>query len=124
MERRIVLVDFYWTRDKDPRVPLGHASIRTVLRERGGHDVRSIVVAVNEPHLDAVRISTPILKEMAGIPSSAIGIAFGAYVWGEVPLQDALRRLRSLGLDKFRSHATLRSLAIDDVYNKTRKRIC
>ena len=25
--RRVVLVELYWTRDKDPRVPLGHASI-------------------------------------------------------------------------------------------------
>lgn len=97
MNRRIILVDFYWTRDKDPRVPLGHASILTTLRERGGLDVRSIVVAVNEPHLDAAGISTAILKETEGIPPADVDVAFGAYVWGEALLQDVLRRLRASG---------------------------
>lgn len=97
MDRRIILVDFYWTRDKDPRVPLGHASILTALREREGLDVRSIVVAVNEPRLDAAGISTAILNETEGIPSSSVDVAFGAYVWGEALLQDVLRRLRASG---------------------------
>lgn len=97
MNRRIILVDFYWTRDKDPRVPLGHASILTALRERGGLDVRSIVAAVNEPDLDAAGISTAILKETEGIPGADVDVAFGAYVWGEALLQDVLRRLRSSG---------------------------
>ncbi len=97
MNRRIILVDFYWTRDKDPRVPLGHASILTALRERGGLDVRSIVVAVNEPHLDAAGITVAILKETEGIPPAEVDVAFGAYVWGEALLQDVLRRLRGSG---------------------------
>lgn len=45
--RRVVLVDFYWTRDKDPRVPLGHASLLAALRA-DGVEVRSVVIAVNE----------------------------------------------------------------------------
>ncbi len=97
MNRRIILVEFYWTRDKDPRTPLGHASILTALRERGGLDVRSIVVAVNEPHLDAAGITAAILKETEGIPTVEVDVAFGAYVWGEALLQDVLRRLRGSG---------------------------
>lgn len=97
MNRRIILVDFYWTRDKDPRVPLGHASILTALRAQVGLDVRSIVVAVNEPHLDVAGISAAILKEAEGIPPAEVDVAFGAYVWGEALLQDVLRRLRNSG---------------------------
>lgn len=97
MSRRIILVDFYWTRDKDPRVPLGHASVLAALRERGGFDVRSIVVAVNDPDLDAAGISTAILEEAAGMPPGDVDVAFGAYVWGEALLKDVLRRLRVSG---------------------------
>lgn len=97
MHRRIILVDFYWTRDKDPRVPLGHASILTTLRERGEVDVRPIVVAVNTPHLDAEGITAAILREARGAPAADVDVAFGAYVWGEALLQDVLRRLRAEG---------------------------
>lgn len=97
MNRRIILVDFFWTRDKDPRVPLGHASLLAALRTRNELDVRSIAVAVNEPYLDASGIAAAILKEAQGISPDEVDVAFGAYVWGEALLQDVLRRLRDAG---------------------------
>ncbi|MCA9574047.1 MAG: hypothetical protein KC668_01380, partial [Myxococcales bacterium] len=51
--RRVVLVDFHWTRDKDPRVPLGHASLLAALSAQPTLDVRSLVVPVNRPGSDA-----------------------------------------------------------------------
>ncbi|MCB9619821.1 MAG: cobalamin B12-binding domain-containing protein [Sandaracinus sp.] len=89
-------MDLYWTRDKDPRVPLGHASLLTALRERG-LDVRSLVVAVNEPHLDAEGIVAAILGLTKGLSTKDVDVAFGAYVWGESLLRDVLRRLRRAG---------------------------
>lgn len=97
MNRRIILVDFYWTRDKDPRVPLGHASILTTLRERGGIDVCSIIVAVNGPGLDAEGITSAILRDAQDVNPSDVDVAFGAYVWGEELLQEVLHRLRASG---------------------------
>ena len=44
LQRRVVLADFYWTRDKDPRVALGHASMLTELRAATTADVRSVVL--------------------------------------------------------------------------------
>lgn len=96
MSRRVILVDLYWTRDKDPRVPLGHASILTTLKERG-IDARSLVVAVNAPHLDAAGICAAILEETVGCAPDEVDVAFGAYVWGEALLQEVLRRLRAEG---------------------------
>lgn len=95
-DRRVVLVDFYWTRDKDPRVPLGHASLHATLRDRG-IDVRSLVVAVNEPHLDGAGICEAILEHASEFPPANVDVAFGAYVWGEALLREVLRRLRSAG---------------------------
>lgn len=96
MSRRIVLVDLTWSRDKDPRVPLGHASLLTALRE-GGRDVRSLVFPVNAPGADVDTVVEAILRETGGVAAADVDVAFGAYVWGEAPLKAALRRLRALG---------------------------
>lgn len=96
-DRKVVLVDFYWTRDKDPRVPLGHASILTALHEVPGLDVASIVIAVNDGRHQPEHIVAKIIQETAGLSSTEVDIAFGAYVWGEELLQNVLRGLRLAG---------------------------
>ena len=95
--RRIVLVDFYWTRDKDPRVPLGHASILTYLRQRGCFDIRSVIVAVNDRSLDAEAVAYEILCQTLDVCPTEVDVAFGAYVWGENLLHKVIRRLRACG---------------------------
>lgn len=97
MSRCVILVDFYWTRDKDPRVPLGHASILTALRQRAELEVHPIVVAVNAPHLDAPQIASEILNYARGRDSANVDVAFGAYVWGEQLLQSVISLLKHAG---------------------------
>lgn len=97
MNRRVILVDFYWTRDKDPRVPLGHASILAKLQEQGDVDIRTLVVAVNQPDRDAAAICADIMKYAEGFAPDCVDVAFGAYVWGEELLQDVLHRLKTAG---------------------------
>lgn len=97
MDRKIILVDFYWTRDKDPRVPLGHASILTTLRELPNVEVVSMIEAVNDGQLQRERVVARILKETRGFAASNVDIGFGAYVWGEELLQYVLRRIRQEG---------------------------
>lgn len=60
-QRLVLLVDFYWTRDKDPRLPLGHASLLAALSTLPTLDVRSLVIAVNGPHSKAAAIVRRIL---------------------------------------------------------------
>jgi radical SAM superfamily enzyme YgiQ (UPF0313 family) len=88
----VVLVDFYWTRDKDPRVPLGHASLLAALREEG-IEARSIVIAVNEGQHDPQRVAAAVFDAAA----NGSDVAFGAYVWGEDLLRAVLRELRRMG---------------------------
>lgn len=97
MNRRIVLVDFYWTRKKDPRLSLGHASILANLREREGLDVRSFSRAVNGANSDADKVASDIFDETQDMAPTEVDVAFGAYVWGEKLLQQVLPRLRALG---------------------------
>lgn len=95
-KRRIVLVDLYWTRDKDPRVPLGHASLLAALNCEPGLEVRSVIVAVNQ-HLSIVTIAEKILQQLGTVPHQDVDIAIGAYIWNEALLQELLPLLRLRG---------------------------
>jgi hypothetical protein len=94
--RRVVLVDMYWTRDKDPRVPLGHACLLAVLRADPAIDARSVVLPVNAA-LSLQDIAASILVETAGLPHHQIDLAIGAYVWNEEMLQALLPVVRAAG---------------------------
>ncbi len=97
--RRVVLVDLYWTRDKDPRVPLGHASLLAALRARTQADVRSIVVAVNGERVTPGRVASRILEQARGARREEVDVALGAYVWAEDHVQGVIRELRPRGFD-------------------------
>jgi radical SAM superfamily enzyme YgiQ (UPF0313 family) len=96
LQRRVVLVDVYWTRDKDPRVPLGHGCLLAALRADPAIDARSIVLPVNSS-LSATDIAARILAETAGLPPQQVDVAIGAYIWNERVLQLLLPALRSRG---------------------------
>lgn len=88
----IVLVDLPWSRDKDPRVPLGHASLLAALA-RAGVDARSIIAPVNETSADAV--VDRVLDECRAPVTT--DVAIGAYVWCEHVVQRVIRGLRERG---------------------------
>ncbi len=94
MERHLVLVDLYWTRDKDPRVPLGHASLLAALEQHANLSVTSRCYAVNAS-TTADFIVTDLLDAIDG--DERADIAIGAYVWGEALLRSVLLRLRVAG---------------------------
>lgn len=94
--RQIILVDFFWTRNKDPRVPLGHASLLASLNTLSNVDVHSLVYPVNK-HVSKDDIVQEILKLARGVPHLSTSVAFGAYVWGEALLQQVLPELRRQG---------------------------
>jgi hypothetical protein len=95
MSRRLVLVDLTWTRDKDPRTSLGHASLLAALRA-ADVDTLSLVFAVNDARTDAARIADAVLAELPG-QAADTDVAFGAYVWGEALLPSVIRALRAAG---------------------------
>ncbi|MFO0563986.1 MAG: B12-binding domain-containing radical SAM protein [Polyangiales bacterium] len=99
MKRRIVLVDLYWTRDKDPRVPLGHASLLASLRARIDLDVRSLVFAVNTGRLAPDAVVAAILTEVGGLARDEVDVALSAYVWSESLVHAIVARLRRAGFE-------------------------
>jgi radical SAM superfamily enzyme YgiQ (UPF0313 family) len=96
VKRRIVLVDLYWTRDKDPRVPLGHASLLAALRCESNLEVLSVVLAVNQQRSIAT-IAKKILQLLGKVAHKNVDIAIGAYIWNEAQLQKLLPLLRARG---------------------------
>ena len=96
MGRTVVLVDLYWTRDKDPRVPLGHGSLLASLRSVPGVTVHPIVVPVNVANVDPGQLADSVLAAAAG-PPDAVDVAVGAYVWAEELLKELLALLRRCG---------------------------
>lgn len=95
--RLLILCDFYWTRDKDPRVPLGHASLLAALLAADVADVRTVVAPVNAspPSVDA--IVEEILDHAAGVHANDVDVAIGVYVWAEDLVQVVIQRLRLHG---------------------------
>lgn len=96
--RRFVdLIDFTWSRDRDPRVPLGHASLLAALDDVEGLRVTSHVVPVNDgpPQIDA--LIAAIVASGHDRSAADHDVAMGVYVWGERWVQQALRLLRQSG---------------------------
>lgn len=91
----LLLVDFWWTRPKDPRVPLGHASLLASLMAAGVPTVAR-AFAVNEVGDRPDLVVQELLAEIERL-GGEVAVAFGAYVWGEVLLQAVLPRLRKAG---------------------------
>ena len=96
MRRTVILVDGTWTRNKDPRIPLGHGSILTTLKEISTVEVHSIVEGVNTPN-SYERVIEAIDRILEGKESNQVNIACGVYVWSEDWMQSILQTLRERG---------------------------
>lgn len=99
MTRRIVLIDLYWSRDKDPRTPLGHASLLAALAVRCPTVERcSIVAAVN--HLDRQGeddLLEHVIAQTRTRDARDVDVAIGVYVWAEDQVQRLTHALRVRG---------------------------
>jgi radical SAM superfamily enzyme YgiQ (UPF0313 family) len=94
-KRTIILVELPWGRDKDPRVPLGHASLLTSLKKIGNGEIISIVSPINDDTTTPEILNNRIMC----ITESAddIDLAIGAYVWAEEVIIRLLPMLRASG---------------------------
>ena len=92
--RRLLLVALDWTREKDPRVPLGHASLLASARQ-AGVDVASLTVPLDAPGITFDAVFSRIQAALAAHPDADLGI--GAYVWNESYVQRLLPALRAAG---------------------------
>jgi radical SAM superfamily enzyme YgiQ (UPF0313 family) len=85
-----------WTRDKDPRVPLGHASIVAALRS-ASLDVQAFSFALNSPDFSEERVLESILDCASGVEAGRVDIGLGVYVWNDGVVKRLLGALRQRG---------------------------
>ena len=94
MARELILIEFPWGRDKDPRVPLGHASLIATLNMIGNCIVYSFVRPINNIDIDKTFLE---IIEILSNTENKVDIAFGVYVWCEEQIQTLSNRLRKHG---------------------------
>jgi hypothetical protein len=95
--RRVVLVALDWHRPKDPRLPLGHASLAARLVTTPGvelvHGAFSVTTVGDQPE----HLARKILGHALTRPAAEVDIALGAYVWNEATIRRLLPLLRHGG---------------------------
>jgi radical SAM superfamily enzyme YgiQ (UPF0313 family) len=94
MSQNILLIEFPWGRDKDPRVPLGHASILAMLRAMPEIQCQSFVKPINAPDFQLDDVKKEILSKLSKLGENT-DIAIGVYVWCEDVIKAILASLRS-----------------------------
>ena len=94
MSRNVLLVEFPWGRDKDPRVPLGHASILAMLRAIPAIQCQSLVKPINAIDFQLDDVIKEILSNLSKLGENT-DIAIGVYVWCEDIIKSILTSLRS-----------------------------
>ncbi len=90
----VILVDLPWTRDKDPRVPLGHASLLASLRA-AGVSTRSVVRPMNQPGSSVDDVLAAVTAARDELSEDRVVVGVGAYVWNEPTVSALLPEIRS-----------------------------
>jgi radical SAM superfamily enzyme YgiQ (UPF0313 family) len=95
--RRVILVALDWHRPKDPRLPLGHASLAARLATTPGVELIHGAFDVNDQAANPDWVAERILEQALARASEEVDVALGAYVWNESHIQRVLPRLRQGG---------------------------
>jgi radical SAM superfamily enzyme YgiQ (UPF0313 family) len=91
-------MEFPWGRDKDPRVPLGHASLLASLIDKE-IKVHSLVHSVSEGKLNIGSICLDIMQIQKLNNPLIVDLAIGAYVWAEEVIIKLIKLLRKSGFN-------------------------
>ncbi|MCB9707131.1 MAG: cobalamin B12-binding domain-containing protein [Myxococcales bacterium] len=94
--RAVVLVGLDWTRDKDPRIPLGQASIAASLRAAGAR-VHNLSCAINSGEFSLAAVVDEVLALAADGAGGWSDVGVGVYVWNDALVLALCRRLRERG---------------------------
>ena len=95
--RTVLLVSLDWSRPKDPRTPLGQASLLAALRAADQCDAIGISEPMNQPGFRAEAVVARLLRLAAGQPADQLDVAIGVYVWNDHHVRTLLRQLRQQG---------------------------
>ncbi len=95
--RRVVLASLDWTRPKDPRVPLGMASLVAALNHAGHVEVIARSWSIVDDDFDPKAVVAEVLAQATGCSSDDVDVGIGVYVWNDHHIHWIIARLRSAG---------------------------
>jgi radical SAM superfamily enzyme YgiQ (UPF0313 family) len=95
--RSVFVLALDWTRAKDPRVPLGHASIVANLSATPGMEVTHRSFSLNSPDFKLESVIGEILKWERSTAGRPYDLGVGVYIWNERQVQSLLVELRRRG---------------------------
>jgi len=96
LESNLILVELPWGRNKDPRVPLGHASLLASLKIHTKCEVISIVECINDDDFSVNKVFDRISSYLQAKENIST-IAFGVYVWSEDAIQQLINKIKEVG---------------------------
>lgn len=97
--RTVVLIDLPWMRDKDPRVPLGQASIAAALSD-AGVPFRRVTLPVNGPATTQDDVLRAVERACRGLSPSKTDLGIGAFAWNEHIVRPLVQAVRERGLGR------------------------
>lgn len=97
IQRRLILLSLDWTRAKDPRTPLGQASLLAALRAHSDCDVQPLSFSINLDDFQQELVLNAISARAEGWHAEALDLGMGVYIWNEAIVQWLLNRLRERG---------------------------
>jgi hypothetical protein len=95
MKNNLILVELPWGRNKDPRVPLGHASLLASLKIHTASEIFSVVECINDDDFAVSKVFDKIFHHLQAKHISTI--AFGVYVWSEDAIQQLIKKIKEAG---------------------------
>jgi len=96
MENNLILVELPWGRNKDPRVPLGHASLLASLKIHTTSEIFSVVECINDEDFAVSKVFDRIFHHLQ-VNKNISTIAFGVYVWSEDAIQQLTNKIKEVG---------------------------
>ena len=96
MQNNLILVELPWGRYKDPRVPLGHASLLASLKIHTTSKIFSVVECINDEDFTVSKVFDRIFQHLQANENIST-IAFGVYVWSEDAIQQLTKKIKEVG---------------------------
>ena len=96
LQNNLILVELPWGRNKDPRVPLGHASLLASLKIHTTCEVISVVECINDDDFSVDKVFDRISSHLQ-TKENISTIAFGVYVWSEDAIQQLINKIKEIG---------------------------
>src|SRR5690554_3334195 len=95
VERAVLLVSLDWTRDKDPRIPLGHGSLLAALVGMVGVEVAGYSYGMNLASFDVEVVVQDVLTWVKARAGLEVLVGVEVYVWNDALVCRVVKKVKA-----------------------------